>query len=54
MQFLELEKGMQGRLFGDMQALSEIRREGEKERRRNRNDDYEHGGDWMVPCYIVT
>ena len=27
MQFLELEKGMQGRLFGYMQALLEIRRE---------------------------
>ena len=27
MQFLELEKGRQGRLFGYMQALLEIRRE---------------------------
>ena len=27
MQFLELEKGMQGRLLGYMQALSEIQRE---------------------------
>ena len=31
MQFLELEKGMQGRLLGYMQALSEIQREEKKE-----------------------
>ena len=30
MQFLELEKGMQGRLLGYMQALSEIQREEKK------------------------
>ena len=31
MQFLELDKGMQGRLLGYMQALSEMQREDKKE-----------------------
>lgn len=36
MQFLELEKGIQGRLLGYLQALLEMQREGKK------GNDYEH------------